>query len=397
MAKTRITSIKQRNRIIHSILEAIVERDYFLVMGHKNPDEDCISSMIALSLLLNKFSKIAYLMIPGKINKKYQYLLDICRYNAIEILHNGDELPYGISTLFILDTPKPEMIETFPGSDEIYNNSDILKIEIDHHLGADSDYIGNRAYCLVDEASSACELVGLMALKLKNYEDITASFNIQNLFSRNFVLAVLTGIIGDSKMGKFLKTGREKWFYRLFSSMFNEMLTNKTRRNSRNFSTMDEVFTELRKLSRQEDECLAIMMKQKVDISPKIGSVIVSQDVIKQMRAVFDHDTIVTVARYAADSLAEYSRLLSLVVYYDDKEDSGLIQFRIRRSHSYKTLDLRSVLEFFNIKNGGGHPGAIGFRIPEAEIKDIHVYVETLIKGIEKLMSQDDSNRICSR
>ena len=147
---------------------------------------------------------------------------------------------------------------------------------------------------------------------------------------------------------------------------------------------MDEVFTELQQLSHKEDECFTLIMKQKVDISPKIGSVIVSRDVIKQMRAIFDHDTIVTVARYAADSLAEYSKYLSLVVYYDDKKDSDLIQFRMRRSHSYKTLDLRTILDTFGIENGGGHPGAIGFRIPEAEVQDLAGYVESLIKGTEK-------------
>ena len=127
-------------------------------------------------------------------------------------------------------------------------------------------------------------------------------------------------------------------------------------------------------------------MKQKVNITPNIGSVIISQEVIKQMRAVFDHDTIVTVARYAADSLAEYSKVLSLVAYYDDKKDSDLIQFRIRRSHSYTSLDLRKILEVFDIQNGGGHPGAIGFRIPASEIPDLSEYVEILVEGIEKLI-----------
>ena len=109
MAKISIPSIKQRNRIIQHIIQAIVERDCFLLMGHKNPDEDCVSSMIAMSLLLNKFSKNVYLMIPEKINKNFQYLVNICRYNSIEILHNKQELPCEISTVFILDTPKPEM------------------------------------------------------------------------------------------------------------------------------------------------------------------------------------------------------------------------------------------------------------------------------------------------
>ncbi len=387
MAKKRMPSIKQRNRIIRHIIQAIVDRDCFLIMGHQSPDEDCVSSMIAMSLLLNKFSKNVYLMIPEKINKNFQYLVNICRYNAIEILHNKQELPCEISTVFVLDTPKPEMCETFPGSDDIFNNKNVLKIEIDHHLEADSDYIGDKEFCLVDEASSASELVGLIAFKLKNRGDIIDPFNIQDLFSRNFVLAVLTGIIGDSKMGKYLKTSREKWFYRLFSGMFNEMLTSKTHKNSKNFSTMDEVFTELQQLSQKEDECFTLMMKQKVDISPKIGSVIVSREVIRQMRSIFDYDTIVTVARYAADSLAEYSRYVSLVVYYDDEKDSDLIQFRMRRSQAYRALDLRTVLETFGIENGGGHPGAIGFRIPEEEIQDLGGYVESLVKGTEKLIA----------
>ncbi len=386
LTKTGIASIKKRNLIIDNIFAAIVERDCFLVMGHKDPDEDCISSMIAISLLLNKFSKTVCLLIPEKINENFQYLLNICRYNAIELIHNKEGLPCNISTVFFMDTPKPEMREKFSASKDLYNNKDILKIEIDHHLEADSSYIGDRDYCFVDEASSASELVGMMAFKLKNREDIINSFNIQDLFSRNFVLAVLTGIIGDSKMGKYLKTRREKWFYRLFSNMFNEMLTNKTHKDSGNFSTMDEVFTELQQMSMHEDECFTLMMKQKVDISPQIASIIVTQKVIKEMRNVFDHDTIVTVARYAADSLAEYSRTLSLVAYYDDNKDSNLIQFRIRRSHSFKTLDLRTILKVFDIKNGGGHPGAIGFRIPAADVPDLHEYVKFLVDGIEKLI-----------
>ncbi len=387
-AKKRISTIKKRNLIIRNILKALVERDCFLVMGHKNPDEDCISSMIAMGLLISKFSKTVYLLIPGKLNENYRYLLNICRYNAIELLSNEEKVPRGISTVFFLDTPKPDMRENFPGSSVVYNNRNILKIEIDHHLEADSGYIGAREYCLVDEASSASELVGVIAFKLKNRPDIMDSFGIQDLFSRNFVLSVLTGIIGDSKMGKFLKTRREKWFYNLFSSMFNEMLTKKTHKNSKNFSTMEEVFTELQQMSREEDECFTRMMEYKVDFSPKIGSAIIPPEVIVEMRAVYDYGTIVTVARYAADSLAEYSGLLSLVAYYDDKKDSDFVQFRVRRSHLYTALDLRVIIDKFSIKNGGGHPGAIGFRIPQKDIKDIYGYVSMLIKGMEKLMAE---------
>lgn len=389
LTKSQIYSIRKRNQVISNILEAIDQRDSFLVMGHQNPDEDCISSMIAMALMLNKFSKTAYIMIPEKINENFQYLLNICRYNAIQILYNTEKIPHRITTVFVMDTPKPVMKEKFPEHEKIFEDQKILKIEIDHHLEADSECSGDKGYCLVDEASSASELVGMLAFKLKNREDLIDKYNIQELFSRNFVLAILTGIIGDSKMGKYLKTRRERWFYKLFSTMFSELLSNITRKNSSNFSSMDEVFDGLQQLSRQEDTCFRLMMKQMAEISPKIGTVIIPQDVIEDMREIYDHETIVTVARYTADSLAEHSRLLSLVAYYDDQKDSDLIQFRIRRSQSYKDLDLRLILKEFNIENGGGHPGAIGFRFPRNEITDIREYVESIIPGIEKLMEYD--------
>ncbi|MDC7233765.1 MAG: diguanylate cyclase [Spirochaetales bacterium] len=389
LGKRSFTSIRKRNQVIANILDAIDQRDSFLVTGHKNPDEDCISSMIAMALLLNKFSKSASILIPEKINENYQYLINICRYNAIQVLYNTAEIPHKISTVFIMDTPKPGMQEDFPGKEEIFGNQRILKIEVDHHLEADSRCSGDKGYCLVDEASSASELVGMLVFKLKNRKDLTEKYNLQELFSRNLVLAILTGIIGDSKMGKYLKTRRERWFYKLFSTMFSELLTNITRKNSSNFSTMDEVFEGLQQLSRQEDACFQGMMKQKVEISDKIGTVIIPRDVIEEMRKLYDHETIVTVARYTADSLAEHSRLLSLVAYYDDQQDSDLIQFRIRRSQSYKDLDLRLILEEFNIENGGGHPGAIGFRFPKDQISNLTDYVESLIPGIEKLMAHD--------
>jgi len=384
--KSGIYSLKEKNRIISRIIQAVAERDNFLMLGHRDPDEDCVASMIAMGLLISKFSKNVYLMIPRRINENYQYLLHISRYNEIGIIYNDEELPRDISTVFLMDTPKPSMQESFPGSAPLLAGRDVLKIEIDHHLEADGSYAGDPGYRLVDEASSASELVGLLAFKLSNECSIIDAFSIQEIFSRNFVLSVLTGIIGDSKMGKYLKTRRERWFYNLFSGMFNEMLSSKTHQDSRNFSSMDQVFTELQRLTREEEECFNSMMESQAFYSSQVASVIIGRETMAVIESRFDHDTIVSVARYLADVLAESSRMLSLVAYPDHKAGEGLIQFRVRRSEVYKDLDLRSILRTFSIENGGGHPGAIGFRMPEKDIPDISGYSLKLIRGIEKLI-----------
>ena len=377
---------KREIRLFSRILDRIVISDNFLITGHKNPDEDCISSMVAFAILIAKFGKTVSLVVPDKINENFLYLLNICRYNKIDILSGTQSIEGGIETLCILDTPKPSMREDFPDSEKLYKNTEILKIEIDHHLEADSGYNGDIGYCLVDEASSASELVGMLAIKLNKREDLLTEMVSSEVLSRNFILAVLTGIIGDSKMGKFLKTRKERWFYQLFSTLFNELLEKTTREGSGNFSTMKEVFSSLQKLSRDEDDCYKEMMNKRRILSDKVSVILLDQETMDLMRSRYDHETVVTVARYIVDKLAEESGILGMIIYYDSPMDSDLIQFRLRRSHGFNSLDLRSVLTRLDIENGGGHPGAIGFRLKKREISDIEQYTSRLVVSLEEFL-----------
>lgn len=73
-----------------------------------------------------------------------------------------------------------------------------------------------------------------------------------------------------------------------------------------------------------------------------------------------------------------------MIGYYDFADGTeGLVQFRLRRSHGFKEYDVRWVIDFFKIANGGGHQGAIGFRYPPAEIADIESFVDRLLNELE--------------
>jgi hypothetical protein len=166
--------------------------------------------------------------------------------------------------------------------------------------------------------------------------------------------------------------------------MFNEMLAQKTTRRT-NFSDMQQVFREIQRLSRNEEQCFNYFIERK-RFSSRIGYVVLGEGDIDTLSREFDNDTIVSVARGVADILAEESKWLGLVCYVDTPDQSDLIQFRLRRSHLYKAIDLRTVLKTFSISNGGGHQGAIGFRIPKIEVADLEDFVATLIRGIEDLI-----------
>jgi len=238
----------------------------------------------------------------------------------------------------------------------------------------------------VSDASSTCELIGLLSLKLAGRGELLKQFGIQELFSRNFALALLTGIIGDSKMGKFLKTNKERWFYRTFSSLFDQMLRSKTARGSSNFSSMEQVFLAIEALSNEEKSCYEWIFEKRQE-RKGIAYSVFDRESSEQLFSRFEYDTVLAVTKSVADRLAELSGKVGLVGYYDPDSVSNLVQFRLRRASGYSALDLRTVLENLQIKNGGGHPGAIGFRFPKDEVKDFPLLVQQILEGMQSLLS----------
>ncbi len=385
MKKKNIETIHERNQIISNIFDTIESRNNFLILGHKTPDEDCISSMVAIALLLSKFVKPVKLYFSGFVHEHFQYLLNICKYNSIQIYYSDDFADESFDAIVVCDTPKSDMIDATPKIRSMLSQSTIRIIEIDHHVGADSEYIGDEGYCLVTEASSACELIGLIGLKLCNRKDLLKLYNIADPFSRNFVLSILSGIIGDTKMGKYIKSRREKKYYQIFSTKYNNILLRETT-NKSNFSDKNEVFDELARLSKNEEQCFNYIISKKKK-SASISFVVMDQNSMEFLFRECGNDIIISVTRSIADILAEESGKLSLIAYYDNPERSDLIQFRVRRGKNFKNYDVRNIIKVFGIENGGGHEGAIGFRIPKNSVENIDSYVDDLISKIEKEIS----------
>jgi single-stranded DNA-specific DHH superfamily exonuclease len=123
----------------------------------------------------------------------------------------------------------------------------------------------------------------------------------------------------------------------------------------------------------------------------RVGSLMVvalDADEMQTMYAGCDDDAIVSTARVVTDKLAEESGKLGLVAYFDNPSRSDLVQFRLRRAGGWKKYDLRGFLTLFSIANGGGHEGAIGFRIPRDQIPDFRGYVSSLVEGIEAAIKE---------
>ncbi|MFW6368121.1 MAG: DHH family phosphoesterase [Spirochaetota bacterium] len=383
--KQRIPTIAERNRIIERIITALDQRSGFLVVGHTNPDEDCLSSMVGFALIAKKFAKTVSVLLEGPVHDNFDYLLRICRYNSIEIAYSlSEDLEY--DTIVVCDTAKPALLAKCDGLLEAIHDPQSLTIEIDHHLETDSEYHADRKYALVDQATSSCELVGVLGYKLAVHDTFVADRQIPEIFTRNVVLSILTGVVGDTQMGKFVQNRKERRMYNAFTQIFGAMLFEKTSEQSSNVASINQLFQELKKLSKQEEECFDAVYRKRRS-SSLVSYVVMDQAEYDELLRSYGEESVSTVLRTIADSLAEDSGYVSLVAYSATGEKAGVLQCRARRSKHYKGLDLRSVLEKFNVQNGGGHAGAIGFRFTIAELPcPPDEYVKKLVDGLNEMM-----------
>ncbi|MDR2742400.1 MAG: DHH family phosphoesterase [Treponema sp.] len=277
--KTEIGTIAEKNRISNRIIGEIFARDSFLLLGHKNPDADCGASLVAYAILLSKFGKEVAIFLPEPVIEQLNYLIAICKYNNITVIYDADtDIRGKYSDLVIIDTPNANMLMKNDSISEMIADPSIRKIELDHHLGANARYTGDKGYCLVSQASSTGELIGYLCLKMaarlnsKSMGGGTTSF-----FSRNLALAILTGIVGDSQMGRYLKSNRERWYYRIFSTIFERLLAQTTNIGSKNLASMRDIYTLIQSLSNQELDCFREMEKY-LQTSPYVHTIAVGKE-----------------------------------------------------------------------------------------------------------------------
>lgn len=384
--KEAIATIAERNRVIERIINALDERSSFLIVGHTAPDEDCLSSMVGFALLAKKFAKSATLLLEGAVHDNFEYLLRICKYNAIDIAYSLSEVT-DYDAIVVCDTAKPDLLARCDGIREAIETASEPVIEIDHHLQSDSRYHADRAYALVDRATSSSELVGIIAYKLTYKRDFIDERQSPEIFTRNLVLSILTGIVGDTQMGKFLQDRKERRMYHAFTEVFGSLLNEKTTRHGYNYASVEQLFGELQKLSKREEECFDAIfaMRRKKDA---VGYVYLDEESYGRLLEEYGHDALSTVLRTVADALAEDSGYVSLVVFSGRPKGKELMQCRARRSKRYKGIDLRDVLSRFGIENGGGHQGAVGFRVPLVEIDDTDRFVSELVDGINGMVTE---------
>lgn len=185
-----------RSRVVaHALRDLILESGKVFIMGHKNPDMDCLGASIGINVIARELKKEAFILneepfanilpLLVKFNVQEKYLETFMTPEAAEKLVKKNDL------LIIVDVHS----ENYVLSPEMVKRFDKFVI-IDHHRRAPDQVMGSTLSYIENYASSTSELVT---------ELIQYIFEKPNLSSLE-AEALFAGIRVDTKSFNF-KTG----------------------------------------------------------------------------------------------------------------------------------------------------------------------------------------------
>jgi len=118
-----------------SLYKAVTPEDEITyVIGHQNPDSDTVCTAIAYAKLRNALGFKTVAVIPGKLNKESQYLLDYFKVETPEILENAAG-----KNIILVD--HADFQQSIPGMEE----ANIIEV-LDHHQPAGLSFEKNLVY-----------------------------------------------------------------------------------------------------------------------------------------------------------------------------------------------------------------------------------------------------------
>jgi hypothetical protein len=320
----------------------------------------------------------------------------IIHYNSIRILRTQEDIDTvkdEIEAVIFCDTPNTKLVPFYPYIARCILSRKPNVIEIDHHFGADSEELTGFGIKLFRNANANTEIIGNVLEKIydKNPE------RPHPFSQRNIILGLLTGILCDTVGGKVI---RYKEDYDYWMKKLGDHLKNITRwRESDKKRTADcrtskfgdatQVLDYLNKLTEDQESCLNLLITR-IESKGAIGFLSLLPSTYQAVNGTyqsFKSDWFVDIMGLLLNSVPEKSGHAGVIIFEGQNAAAqDCIFVKIRRAVDFVGVDLRigedKIKELFGdlYMGGGGHAGAVSFRIHRLEEK-------ALLARLEKLFS----------
>ena len=378
---------------INQAINLINSSSSFLFSGDIDPDS--VGSMLSLSLYLNQLDKEVFIIIPDPLRSNLDFFEQIIQYNSIRILATPEEIDTvknHIDMIIFCDTANSKLVPLYSQVANYILSRKPNVLEIDHHFGADSEELTDYGIKLFREANANTEIIGeiLEMLYNKNPER-------PNPFSqRNIILGLITGILGDTSGGKVIHYQKD---YNRWMDKLGEQLKNITRwRNSGDskriedcrsskFGDPTQLLHYLNKVTRDQESSLK-SLNSRIESKGNTGFLNLLPSSYQELNRTWDSiesDWFFDLMGILLSSVPEKSGYVGLIIF-EGKNASGedCVFIKIRRAVNFSSVDLRTaegkIKELFGnlYMGGGGHAGAVSFRIHRLDEKKLLAQLENL-------------------
>jgi nanoRNase/pAp phosphatase (c-di-AMP/oligoRNAs hydrolase) len=365
-------------------------------------DPDSVGSMLSLALYLRMMGKQVYIVLSSSLRENLDHLEKMIAYNKIHTLRNADEIAGVkdvVEAIIFCDTANSKLVPFFPFISEHLLSRKLPVIEIDHHFGADSEKLADQAVTLYQNANATTEITGELLKKIhQKNPNLPHPFN-----QRNIVISILTGILGDTMGGRVVphKQSYVQWV---------GTLGNKLKRNTRwrkpngvrsgddrktKFSNPQQIQEYLTRLSSEQEACIAALKKRMVT-DGEVGSLNLLNSTYSEVADFcrpFDSPWFTYILGFLLSQIPDPSTKVGFLYFHGkNAEDKDCIYIKMRRSGQYSGIDLRTtechLRNVFQDKymGGGGHPGAVSFRVHSHDENEFLANFEQVVTAIKKTL-----------
>ncbi|GJL79076.1 MAG: DHH family phosphoesterase [Nitrospinaceae bacterium] len=404
-ASVRTLIMKQKVPTPKDLWEGNLEQAASIIESHHtflfsaDIDPDSVGSMVSLSLYLRMLGKQVYLIISNSLGENLSFMEKMIEYNGIHTLRTPEEISWvknTVDAVIFCDTANTKLVPFFPFIWEHLLSRAIPVIELDHHFGADSEKLADRGVTLFRKANATTEIIGELLKKLhKKHPDKPHPFN-----QRNIVISLLTGILGDTVGGRVVPNRQS--YVQWVSS-----LGNKLKRNTRwrkpngvrpgddrktKFGKPQQILEYLNRLSEEQKNCIKAL-KERMVVDKEVCSLNLLNSTYSEVQDVcrpYSSPWFAYILFFLLDQIPDTSGKLGLIYFHGkNADDRDCIYIKMRRASDYSGVDLRTtecqLRAVFGGKymGGGGHPGAVSFRIHPHDENEFIAKFEQVVDGLK--------------
>lgn len=359
-------------------------------------DADALGTMLSLALYLRQLEREVHILLPHSPQGNLDFLEDIIHHNHIHTVNHRDEivaLKDEVDTVIFCDTANPQLVSQFPAIQECFLDQQIPTIEIDHHFGNDSVALSEYGVRLFREANASSEIAAeLMQEFHHHYPEFPNPF-----VERNILLCLLIGMVTDTVGGQItpVKKDYAYWLTLLGDNLKSGTYTNDGRPplplGQKNISSPEDLLNHLHQLTEEQTNWINTL-EARIVLNRGVGYLSLLDATLQDLHKDFifeDWPGYIPVREYLLNRVPQKAGKAGILFYQGTGPDGGLcLYLKIRRAVDYSHWDLREaesmVQSVFGEKNylgGGGHPGAVSFRI---RLMEPSIFLE----GVRRLMSE---------